>query len=104
MKHNLREKQIRKKIKKTKKGLTLAATALILNGSLMPLNSVFAEKQEKDNLTTVSSERMEMNLNSDNSIAALQTTEKAQAAENTQATENTQAAENTQARQNYQKD
>ncbi|MBC2821295.1 immunoglobulin-like domain-containing protein [Enterococcus faecalis] len=84
MKHNLREKQIRKKIKKTKKGLTLAATALILNGSLMPLNSVFAEKQEKDNLTTVSSERMEMNLNSDNSIAALQTTENTQAAENTQ--------------------
>ncbi|MCU7701540.1 hypothetical protein ODV97_19250 [Enterococcus gallinarum] len=49
------------KIKKTKKGLTLAATALILNGSLMPINNVFANEQSKDSTTAVSSEKVETN-------------------------------------------
>ncbi|EHQ8829080.1 hypothetical protein KI105_002606, partial [Enterococcus faecalis] len=61
MKCKLREKQLRKKIKKTKKGLTLAATALILNGSLMPINNVFANEQSKDSTTAVSSEKVETN-------------------------------------------
>ncbi|MDN3202379.1 Ig-like domain-containing protein, partial [Enterococcus faecalis] len=52
MECNLREKQLRKKIKKTKKGLTLAATALILNGSLMPINNVFADEQASESETT----------------------------------------------------
>uniref|UniRef100_UPI001F58FB1C Ig-like domain-containing protein n=1 Tax=Enterococcus faecalis TaxID=1351 RepID=UPI001F58FB1C len=35
-------------------GLTLAATALILNGSLMPINNVFANEQASESETTIS--------------------------------------------------
>ncbi|EGO2648954.1 autolysin modifier protein, partial [Enterococcus faecalis] len=64
MECNLREKQLRKKIKKTKKGLTLAATALILNGSLMPINNVFANEQSKDSTAAVSNEEVQKTLES----------------------------------------
>ncbi len=64
MECNLREKQLRKKIKKTKKGLTLAVTALILNGSLMPINDVFANEQSKDSTTAVSNEEVKKALES----------------------------------------
>ncbi|WP_242385155.1 Ig-like domain-containing protein, partial [Enterococcus faecalis] len=45
-------------------GLTLAATALILNGSLMPINNVFANEQNKDSTAAVSNEEVQKTLES----------------------------------------